>query len=82
MEAECIMAGEDHDLNKITEDLKSLWVEKYAPKKYTELLSEEVSAFLLFFFNYFFSAMKSSLPIQMMHRTKNIFVREQKCAYR
>lgn len=44
------MAGEDHDLNKITEDLKSLWVEKYAPKKYTELLSEEVSAFHLVFF--------------------------------
>ncbi|BFZ03156.1 hypothetical protein BsWGS_06195 [Bradybaena similaris] len=41
MEAECIMAGEDQDVNKITEDMKSLWVEKYAPKKYTELLSEE-----------------------------------------
>lgn len=50
MEAECIMAGEDQDLNKITEDMKSLWVEKYAPKKYTELLSEEVSAFHLVFF--------------------------------
>lgn len=47
------MAGEDQDLNKITEDMKSLWVDKYAPKKYTELLSEEVSAFLLvFFFNH------------------------------
>lgn len=33
----------DKTVDKLTEDLKSLWVEKYAPKTYTELLSEEVS---------------------------------------
>ncbi|CAL1547262.1 unnamed protein product [Lymnaea stagnalis] len=33
--------GDVGDVNKLTEDMKLLWVEKYAPKKYTDLLSEE-----------------------------------------
>ncbi|GFO38310.1 chromosome transmission fidelity protein 18-like protein [Plakobranchus ocellatus] len=32
---------EKDDIDILSEELKSLWVEKYAPRKYTELLSEE-----------------------------------------
>ncbi|KAH9505293.1 Chromosome transmission fidelity protein 18 [Bulinus truncatus] len=31
----------NNELEQLTNDLKMLWVEKYAPRKYTELLSEE-----------------------------------------
>ena len=35
------------EVDILSEELKSLWVEKYAPRKYTELLSEEVTSSLL-----------------------------------
>ena len=31
------------EVDILSEELKSLWVEKYAPRRYTELLSEEVT---------------------------------------
>ncbi|GFR79244.1 chromosome transmission fidelity protein 18-like protein [Elysia marginata] len=31
----------DDEVDNLSEELKSLWVEKYAPRRYTELLSEE-----------------------------------------
>nr|KAI8767092.1 putative chromosome transmission fidelity protein 18 [Biomphalaria glabrata] len=36
-----MMNDTNKEVEQLTDDLKMLWVEKYAPKKYSELLSEE-----------------------------------------
>ena len=36
------VTSEAADIQDLTDNMKSLWVEKYAPRRYTELLSEEV----------------------------------------
>ena len=43
MEDDNLVALEEAEsVAELTHNMKSLWVEKYAPRRYTELLSEEV----------------------------------------